>query len=191
MNRNLIYGEWSTGLVFMDVDDVEERVALFKALGEARTWGEFERRISCWRYDEIIERMSYASDGDRDGWISFDEFLQETDTFPTNNAERQVARRAYELVDLRDRGPIQTDPFDAEVIPGYQESGWPEWPAQQMLHWIPIPVQERFGLLGVTRISGDFLALPTEQEAAIVAVMTEAGYVCRRDEAAIEAAHGV
>ena len=190
MGQQLIYGQWSTGLVFMKPEQVEERTCLFRAVGTARTWGDFRLAVAWERYEEIIEGMRYRAESDRDGWTAFDEFLQTSDQLRPTAAEQQAARAAYERIDVQGRGPLDTDPFNAYMIPGYEESEWPEWPAQGMLRWIPQAVQQCLGVGGCSRISGDYLALPTEHEAEIVAAMTAAGYDCRRDDPSIEAAHG-
>jgi hypothetical protein len=49
-----------------------------------------------------------------------------------------VAQGRFEDVVSRiERRPADEEPFDADMIPGYADGDWPEWPAQQMLQWMP------------------------------------------------------
>lgn len=80
--------------------------------------------------------------------------------------------------------------FDAERIGGFGDGDWPGWPAQQMEYWVPDEVQDRFGSMKPTAISGDFLDLPPENEAEIVAAMERHGYKCLKDEDLVWKASG-
>ncbi len=54
-----------------------------------------------------------------------------------------------------------------------------------MLYWMPKGVQEGFGFEVPTTISGEYLGLPPEKEAEIVAAMQTHGYSCSRDDALV------
>ena len=84
--------------------------------------------------------------------------------------------------------PDPESDFAAEEIPGYEEADWPSWPAQAMLAWVPKSVQERFGCVERSAISGDSLLLPPERESEIVSAMEADGYACFRDDALVRKA---
>lgn len=50
---------------------------------------------------------------------------------------------------------------------------------------MPKGVQEGFGFKVPTMISGEYLGLPPEKEAEIVAAMQTHGYSCSRDDALV------
>ena len=55
--------------------------------------------------------------------------------------------------------PADAESFDADKLPGYADGDWPEWPAQEMLRWMPKEIQERFGDVGTSMVSGDSLLI--------------------------------
>lgn len=86
--------------------------------------------------------------------------------------------------------PVAEKGFDAEDIPGHADGDWPDWPQGNMEHWVPQEVQNEFGSMKPTAVSGDFLQLDPLDEDEIVSAMREHGYDCVRDEDLVWEASG-
>jgi hypothetical protein len=86
--------------------------------------------------------------------------------------------------------PADDEPFAADAVPGYIDGDWPEWPAQQMLDWMPQDIQDRFGDVGSSMVSGDSLYIDPASERDVVAALQNAGYVCSRDDKLVARASG-
>jgi len=44
------------------------------------------------------------------------------------------------LVDRHEPLPDDDAAFDVDVLPGFTEGDWPEWPEQKMLDWLPAEI---------------------------------------------------
>ena len=106
-----------------------------------------------------------------------------------NVEEERVARRVYEQMGVAEQH-AGDEAFDANTIWGYQDGDWPEWPAQDMIQWVPESVQQQFGSVVDSTLNGSYLMFDPEQEIELVAAMDELGFTCRRDDVLIEAANG-
>ena len=89
-----------------------------------------------------------------------------------------------------DLPPQATDAFDAEDIPGFADGDWPEWPAQEMLSWVPKDAQQRFGKVSPSVLNGDFLEFDTAKTQAIVKALEQYGYTCTEDSNLVAQASG-
>jgi hypothetical protein len=91
-----------------------------------------------------------------------------------------------------DRGHAPTDEtaFDVSRIEAVQEDHWPEWPEQDMLHWVPAEIQEAYGQQGDTLWNGSFLTFDPADEDAIVERLEELGYRCVADSELVARACG-
>ena len=100
------------------------------------------------------------------------------------------ADRAAEVREMldEDEPPEDAATFDASAITG--EGDWPEWLQQDMLSWIPKDVQERFGSVEASRISGDALVIDASKGEDAAAALEAHGYTCTRDDAAVQEAAG-
>ena len=59
--------------------------------------------------------------------------------------------------DLVDRGePLPTDDaaFDVDLLPGFTEGDWPEWPEQKMLDWLPAKICREYGQIESSVLNG-------------------------------------
>ncbi len=86
--------------------------------------------------------------------------------------------------------PDMCAPFYPDAIKGYEDGGWPNWYAQEMLYWMPESVQEQFGQMDEARFDGYFLSLRLDSEAEIVAALEQHGYRCTRDDVLVNKATG-
>lgn len=86
--------------------------------------------------------------------------------------------------------PAPEQPFDLDLIPGYVDGDWPEWPAQQMFEWMPPELIARFGRSTASVLNGDFLEIDPLQGPALAASLEETGWTCIRDDALVSAASG-
>lgn len=88
-----------------------------------------------------------------------------------------------------DRPPDER-PFDQDDVPGVADGDWPGWPAKEMLSWVPKDVQQRYGRVAESAISGECLELDTSHTAAIVTALEAHGYTCTRDDNLVALAAG-
>ncbi|AYA23168.1 hypothetical protein C6369_000250 [Rhodococcus rhodochrous] len=86
--------------------------------------------------------------------------------------------------------PAPEEPFDLSQVPGNADGDWPEWPAQQMLDWMPPELIARYGRSTASVLNGDFLDIDPQHEAALVAALEEMGWSCRRNDALVSSASG-
>jgi hypothetical protein len=85
--------------------------------------------------------------------------------------------------------PQSTEKFDTQLLPGFCDGDWPDWPEQKMLEqWIPEDVQEQYGRRENSVINGYFLVLDVKRTTEIVAALEEKGF--RRDDAFVRLACG-
>jgi len=59
-----------------------------------------------------------------------------------------------------------------------------------MLRWMPKDIQERFGEVGASMVSGDSLLIDPASEIEVVAALEDSGYVCTRDDKLVALASG-
>ena len=187
---SVVYADWGDNLVFLYETAANERAELFRALANSRTWGEFRKAVTPERYDQVLELTKWLRDDDGSG-LSFEEFYM----MPESGSpvavcieEVEAACQTYDRMGLEER-PGALVPFRVDSIWGFSEGDWPEWPAKGMLHWIPTSVRECHGEIQASGLNGNFLRLDPAKEAEIVAEMTYSGYICRRDDQLVEAAH--
>lgn len=86
--------------------------------------------------------------------------------------------------------PAPGDPFDLSRVPGNGDGNWPEWPAQQMLEWMPVQVAALYGQSVDSLHDGHYLELDPQREAELVAALGDEGWTCIRDDALACAASG-
>ena len=152
---DFVYGPIGDNLVFMPRPAAERLRAVREALNTSRTWGEFKQAMPADSYQHVVELMR-------------------------EQAEEDLSDDDEELPDNWEPGAETA--FEAEQIPGFADGDWPEWPAQEALEWVPTDIQRRFGVESASVLSGDYLTLNIEHEAAIVAAFVEHGYTCSRDD---------
>jgi hypothetical protein len=86
--------------------------------------------------------------------------------------------------------PADDEPFDHDFVPGFVLGYWHQWPAQEMLDWVPDKIQEHYGEPGNSFGSGPYLKFDPEDADAIVAAFTAVGYLCERDDSLVLRASG-
>ncbi len=160
-HTRLVYGDVQDGLVFIDEEKAHDLVQLHRALGRAKTWGEFKAQAPSHWYEEAVERLE-------------EQMLDEIENDGDDVYEEPAAEQE----------------FDAEEIPRHVEGDWPGFPHMSMEYWVPGEVQDRFGSMVPTAISGDFLQLSPEYEDEIVSAMQRHGYDCVRDDDLVWEASG-
>jgi hypothetical protein len=101
-------------------------------------------------------------------------------------------KRLQEALELFGEGkpPGDDDAFDGEALVDSISWDWPPWPAQRMLEWVPADIQERFGDVGTSMVSGDALYIDEAAETGIVAALEQAGYRCMHDDELVARASG-
>jgi hypothetical protein len=179
--KNLVYGEAGGSLVFIPRRSALELANLRGALDTSKTWGELKSRISVERYEQIINPH-------------FENFYDEMDmdvelTLEEAKAEFQ-SRKTNKDLKIGERAPEDSDAFDSGFVYGLSDGDWPEWPAQEMVEWVPEEIQEQFGRVVATRLNGDYLEFDGSKEAEIVAAFKELGYLCERDDVLVCKASG-
>ena len=100
---------------------------------------------------------------------------------------RLPARRCEDLfrrlAECIDELPHDDDPFTMDDIPGVSDGDYPEWPAQEMLKWLPKEiVAAAYGKIETSRLNGLFLTLDPGHEPEIVEALRAAGSRCTKDQ---------
>jgi len=109
---------------------------------------------------------------------------------PQDNYQ-EIASMLTEWCELEETfQPEGGEPFEGSKIPGYDDGDWPEWPAQEMLSWMPQELQQSYGTVKDSIFNGEFLEIEAEQKQALVADLEALGYKCVEDDQAIAKAHG-
>jgi HEAT repeat protein len=170
---DLVFGEIDGSLVFLPRAMAEDLAAVWKALGSAKTWAQFRSMVSPQRYEETVATVSEGID-----FESF--FAEESESEP--GLSREEALRRYRALDVSERIPLDEDAFHGYDLPQVSDGDYPEWPAQQMLTWMPEQILERpFSRRQITMLNGEFLELDPAAEGEIVAALTAAGFRCSKD----------
>lgn len=87
--------------------------------------------------------------------------------------------------------PRDDEPFPGTDIPSINDGDYPEWPAQQMLQWIPRHILDSdYSEVQTSALNGDFLVLDPAREAEVVAAFQSAGFLTTRDEELVLRAAG-
>jgi hypothetical protein len=178
MRSQFVYGDWGDNLVFMRSDDARELAHLFQILGSVSTWEALRKEVSRGRYLEILER----SDEECVGRMAFEDFYITDDSgrLTRSAKEESEARRVFDR--MKGSAHAGVAEFSPDMIYGYQDGDWPEWPAQDMEGWVPESVQEAFGSIVDTMLGGSYLRLDPKREGEIISAMARAGFDCSRDD---------
>lgn len=137
-------------VIFADVDTAVREDAIYTALRESDTWGEFRRRLPAGEWPAIAERLSWEEDGaedeDRSHW--------EDDNAPFNRALVQGIDDSYPPVRSEWLGNLED--FPNVLIKAYNEvvAFTPYHP----VHW----------------------QIPAERAEAVAALLREGGYLVER-----------
>jgi hypothetical protein len=86
------------------------------------------------------------------------------------------------LLDQEEPLPKDTDPFDVEMLPGFTEGDWLDWPEQKMMRWLPRDIWSKFGRIESSVLNGPFLVLDLQRLSEILAALSQAGFDCILDE---------
>jgi hypothetical protein len=86
--------------------------------------------------------------------------------------------------------PDDSQPFDADRIPGYADGDWPAWPAQEALDWVPSEISARFGRDVDSVLNGPYLEFDPKHEVEILAAFEGHGFRCGRDDKLVRQASG-
>jgi hypothetical protein len=178
----LVEGEGEARLVFIPAETARELAAVHQAL-RAETWGEFRSRMPA-QHLAALQRVMEA----QYLWGSFDEYYGERRASGTR-AEREELWEKW--CASKSRPPLDEDGFTIDAIPGCGEGGWPEWPEQEMLRWLPPEICSGFGEVLHSGLNGRFLALDAGRAPEIIEALERAGYECLCDEALVRRACGV
>jgi HEAT repeat protein len=94
------------------------------------------------------------------------------------------AKRFDEVVDLcREDPPLDDDPFPGESIPAVGDGDYPEWPAQEMLKWVPQEIiNGPYGRTEDSVLNGQFLVLDPRGKDELLAAFSSAGFRCTEDQ---------
>ena len=84
--------------------------------------------------------------------------------------------------------PSMDEEFSIGEIPGYEDGDWPPWIEALQLELLPKEIVGTYGELVRTTLNGDAVTFKEAECDAIVAALTEQGFVCRRDDDLIQQA---
>jgi hypothetical protein len=173
-NPNNDFGDGGN-LVFIPKRRAEYLAAIQKAFSSSSTWREARERMPAGAYEELLEVSGLAEQP------SFEEYYEE-ERRSRHDLSREEARAEFLALPTYLRRPELDDPFDVGDIPMVCEGDWPAWPQQEMLDWVPEAIQEQYGEVDCSPVSGPYLLFRTEDEEKLVAALLAHGYSCVRDE---------
>ena len=166
----LVYGEVQDGLVFIDEEEARDLRQLHRALGRAKTWGEFKAQAPSHWYEDAVERLK-------------EQFLDEL--YYEDEESNSTEEPTFEE-------PAAEKRFDVEEIPGHVDGEWPGFPHVSMGSWLPGEVEDSFG--SMTHSWGpdqsSWVVLAPDKEDQIVSAMRRHGYDCVRDDDLVWEASG-
>jgi hypothetical protein len=173
--ETVVYGTVGESLIFIPRKQAEELATVWAALG-SRTWGELRSRLSRKRFEKLKHLL------DR---IDFDTFYEEQRK-ENPRLTRKKALEAYRELEPDERLPLDDEPCCLPDAVG--DGDWPEWPAQEMLKWMPENIPGARGEMSF--LNGPCLTLDPAHEAEIVAAVEAAGYRCIKEERLVRQACG-
>jgi len=179
---DLVYAVLGDELIFMQRRVAEQRNDAIQLDPIPETWGEVRQLgepYPEWLYPTMIDSIDPE-------FSSFEEFRTaylEDEQADATDEQIMDAFRALPVGQrlLFDDDPVDWEPFDFEGSNPFLGGHWFAWPANEMLAWVPAPIQKRYGRRGYA-ISGEYLSLFGKDEAAIVAEFLAAGYRVERDD---------
>lgn len=74
------------------------------------------------------------------------------------------------------------EPYDALETAEHADGDWPRMVAQLSMDVLPADLTSAIGTPVDTVLNGEYLAIPPEAEAEVLATLDSLGYVCRRDD---------
>ena len=184
----VVYGIVHDNLVFIKKPEALTLVSLNKALKESKTWGAFRANVPSDRYEAILNKIRGWNDGEEKRLGDFEVFyegLRKIDSSVTKEAGYQ----AYRRLPVGQRLPTDNDVFDAADIPGFCDGDWPNWPAQEMLAWVPRLIQVKYGSQIRSTLNGPFLRLDPQREYDILKAFATYRYLCLKDQQLIYSVH--
>jgi len=178
----IVYGDIGQSLVFIPKTRAIKLAAIHAALWGSKTWGELHARMPEGEYERVLDMTG-------DDRMAFAEFLeQERKDRPALTAEE--ARIEYRALELELRDPEPDGPFEAGNVGPISDGDYPDWPAQEMLDWVPPLIQREYGRRGFSNLNGDLLELPSARTGEIVAALQAHGYQCERGDDLVRRASG-
>ncbi len=86
--------------------------------------------------------------------------------------------------------PDPSEKFDVELLPGFTDGDWPDWPEQKMLDWPPAEICQRYGRVESSVLNGPYLTLDVTRSPEIVDALERAEFELRFDEELVRKACG-
>lgn len=98
----------------------------------------------------------------------------------------EAASDIHERTEPEDEAePADEDPYDPEVIPGWGDGDWPDWPQQRMLDWMPADLLDAYADIAETRLNGEYVGIPAHRLDELAQELEARGHPCRRDDALV------
>ncbi len=179
--EEVVYGEINESLVFIKKKDAQRIWACHRALGTAKTWGEFRSLVDPESYNRLIEVM--------DASVDFEAFCEEQPKSEPGLTPEE-AKAEFMKMSIGDRLPEDSDAFSQDHVPWTYDGDWPDWPAKKMLNWVPESIQEQYGTIESSMLNGEFLTFACSDARKIAAAFRRAGYRCVRNDKLVERASG-
>ncbi|MGV9766448.1 hypothetical protein [Micromonospora tulbaghiae] len=105
---------------------------------------------------------------------------------PMTHLENPAGPECYDEDDHPD-----DEPFAIAELGAVVEMRWPTMVAARALDVLPKDLQERYGKVVLTVHDGEYLEVPVDSEAALIAELRERGYEATRDDELINLLDGV
>ena len=78
--------------------------------------------------------------------------------------------------------PDPDETFNADLIPGYEDSYWPEFAPMMMDSWVDREIIDQYGWYVRPTLNDDYPVIDYDNEERAVSLLEERGYICIRDD---------
>jgi hypothetical protein len=103
---------------------------------------------------------------------------------PPRRYEALLRQLGYGPRKVDEPPPPDDEAFEGRDLPCVADGDYPEWAAQEMLHWVPREILTApYSTITPSFLNGPCLMLDPKFEPAIVEAFRAAGFRCTRDEA--------
>ena len=79
---------------------------------------------------------------------------------------------------------------DVELLPGFTEGNWQDWPEQKMLDWLPAEICRQYGEIESSVLNGPFVRFDPSRTPNILEALERSGFHLRLDEKLVRTACG-
>lgn len=168
----LIYGIVDDNLVFSPEQEATDLARRWYAIKNAKTWQDFIDFTSEATFNQLIYEILEA--------------LEFVDLHPNYLMGEDLSSYITDL-----HLPQPDDAFTTDVLPGFDEGNYMPIPAQEVISWLPEELQDNLGQFDHHPLFEFIYRIDPANELLVVQSLEAAGFICKKNQALIEQAHGL